>query len=92
MELEPGAQVDNMSVVVDGKELKAEILDVEKAKKVFTDIVKNGGSPALLEYFGSQLIQTQVPRIAPNSTITVKLTYTTVLKKRGGLIRLQTES
>ncbi len=46
MELEPGAQVDNMTVLVDGKEMKAEILDVEKAKKVFTDIVKNGGSPA----------------------------------------------
>ena len=89
MELEPGAQIDNMSVLVDGKEMKAEILDVEKAKKIFTDIVKNGGSPALLEYYGSQLIQTQVPRIAPGGTITVKLTYTTVLKQRGGLIRLQ---
>jgi len=89
MELEPGAQVDNMSVLVDGKEMKAEILDVEKAKKVFTDIVKNGGSPALLEYYGNQLIQTQVPRIAPGSTVKVLLTYTTVLKKRGGLVRLQ---
>ena len=47
MELEPGAQIDNMSVLVDGKEMKAEILDVEKAKQIFTDIVKNGGSPAL---------------------------------------------
>jgi Ca-activated chloride channel family protein len=89
MELEPGAQVDNMSVLIDGKEMKAEILDVDKAKQVFTDIVKNGGSPALLEYFGSQLIQTQVPRIAAGGMVTVKLTYTTVLKKRGGLIRLQ---
>ena len=62
MELEPGAQVDNMSVLVDGKEMKAEVLDVEKANKVFTEIVKNGGSPALLEYFGNQLIQTQVPK------------------------------
>ena len=89
MELEPGAQVDNMTVLVDGKEMKAEILDVDKAKKVFTDIVKNGGSPALLEYYGNQLIQTQVPRIAPGSTVKVKLTYTTVLKKRGGLVRIQ---
>ena len=89
MELEPGAQVDDMSVWIDGKETKAEILDVEKAKQVFNDIVKNGGSPALLEYYGNQLIQTQVPRVAPNGTVTVKLTYTTVLKKRGGLVRLQ---
>ena len=89
MELEPGAQVDNMSVLVDGKEMRAEILDVEKAKKVFNDIVKKGGSPALLEYYGNQLIQTHVPRISPGGTVTVKLTYTTLLKKRGGLIRLQ---
>ncbi|HUG90683.1 MAG TPA: VIT domain-containing protein [Planctomycetaceae bacterium] len=89
MELEPGAQVDNMSVLVDGKEMPAEILDVEKAREVFQDIVKNGGSPALLEYYGNQLIQTQVPRVAPNGTVTVKLTYTTVVKSRGGLVRMQ---
>jgi Ca-activated chloride channel family protein len=89
MELEPGAQVDNTSVLVDGKEMKAEILDVKKANKVFTDMVKQGGSPALLEYFGNQLIQTQIPRIKPNGTVTVKLTYTTVLQSKGGLVRLQ---
>src|SRR5689334_20325797 len=75
MELEPGAQVDDMSVLVNGKEMKAEILDVEKAKTVFNDIVKNGGSPALLEYYGNQLIQTQVPKIDPNGTVQVKLKY-----------------
>ena len=89
MELEPGCQVDNMSVLVDGKEMKAEILDVDKAKKVFTDIVRQGGSPALLEYYGNQLIQTQVPKIKPQGTVTVKLTYTTVMKKKGDVYRLQ---
>jgi Ca-activated chloride channel family protein len=89
MELEPGAQIDDMSVLIDGKEMKAEILSVEKANQVFQEMIKNGGSPALLEYYGNQLIQTQVPRIAPNGTVTVKLTYTTVLKKKGGLVRLQ---
>ncbi|HUG93138.1 MAG TPA: VIT and VWA domain-containing protein [Planctomycetaceae bacterium] len=89
MELEPGSQVDNMSVLVDGKEARAEILDVERANQVFTEMVRNGASPALLEYFGNQLIQTQVPRIAASGTVTVKLQYTTVLANRGGLVRLQ---
>jgi len=89
MELEPGAQVDNMSVTVDGKEMHAEVLDVEKAKKVFQDIVRRGGSPALLEFYGSQLIRTKVPRVPAGGTVTVKLTYTTVLPRRGGLVRLQ---
>ena len=89
MELEPGAQVDNMTVTVDGKKMKAEILGVKRANKVFADIVKQGGSPALLEFYGSQLIQTKIPRIKPGGTVTVKLRYTTVLKKRGGAVRLQ---
>lgn len=89
LEIEPGAHVDDMSVLVDGKEMKAEILDEAKAKEVFNDIVKNGGSPALLEYYGNQLIQTQVPRIAAGGTVTVKFTYTTVLQQRDGVVRLQ---
>ncbi len=89
MELEPGARVDNMAVVVNGVSAQAEILDVEKANKVFAEIIKEGGSPALLEYYGNQLIQTKVPKVAAGETITVKLKYTTVLKKRGGLVRLQ---
>lgn len=89
MELEPGTQVNNMSVLVDGKEMKAEILGVTKANQVFQEIVRKGGSPALLEYYGNQLIQTKIPRVEPGKTVMVKLTYTTVLKKRGDLIRLQ---
>ncbi len=89
MELEPGAHVEDMRVEVDGKEMVAEILDVDKAKGVFNDMVAKGGSPALLEYYGNQLIQTQIPRIAANGTVNVKLTYTTVLDNRDGLVRLQ---
>ncbi len=89
MELEPGTQVNQMSVLVDGKEMQAEILDVEKANQVFQEIVQKGGSPALLEYYGNQLIQTKIPRVEAGKTVMVKLTYTTVLKKHGNLIRLQ---
>jgi Ca-activated chloride channel family protein len=89
MELEPGSQVDDMSVTVNGHEARAEILGVEKANEVFAQIVQEGGSPALLEYYGNQLIRTQVPKVAAGETITVKLQYTTVLKKQGDVVRLQ---
>lgn len=89
MEVEPGAQVDNMSLTVDGKESHGELLGKEQANKVFTEILQKGGSPALLEFFGNQLIRTQVPRIAPNGIVTVKLQYTTVLKADGGVVRMQ---
>ncbi|HUG17399.1 MAG TPA: VIT and VWA domain-containing protein, partial [Planctomycetaceae bacterium] len=89
MELEPGPFVEKMTVTVDGKTMEAEILDVKKANEVFQDIVRRGGSPALLEYYGNQLIRTKVPRINPGGTVRVKLTYTTVLKPQNGLVRLQ---
>ena len=89
MELEPGARVSNMSVVVNGKESRAEILDVKKANQVFTEIVKENGSPALLEYYGNQLIQTKIPKIDPRGTVTVKLQYTMLLDKKADLVRLQ---
>src|SRR6266480_6720485 len=89
MELEPGAHVDNMRVDVNGKVMEAEILDVKKANEIFNDIVKRGGSPALLEYYGNQLIRTKVPQIPANGLVKVKLQYTTVLENRGGLVRMQ---
>ena len=89
MELEPGARIDNMVVVVNGKTTQGEILDVKKANDVFAQMVKEGGAPALLEYYGNQLIQTRIPRIEPRGTVNVQLKYTTVLKRKGGLIRLQ---
>lgn len=89
MELEPGAQIDNMVVVVNGKETRGEILGVKRANQVFAQMVKEGGSPALLEYYGNQLIQTRIPRIDPNGTVNVKLKYTMVLKQKGGIVRLQ---
>ncbi|MDP7034752.1 MAG: VIT and VWA domain-containing protein [Planctomycetota bacterium] len=88
MEVEPGAQVDNMKLSIGGKEIHAEILDQKKANQVFLDMVKRGGSPALLEFYGNQLIRSKVPRIPAGGTVTVHLQYTTVLKSRDGLVRI----
>lgn len=88
MEVEPGAQVDKMSLKIGDKVVNGEILDRGKANQVFTDIVRQGGSPALLEYYGNKLIRTQIPSIPPRGTVTVYLQYTTLLQKRDGLVRI----
>lgn len=88
LELEAGAQIDQLAVTIDGDEHTAEILSVEEANKVFTEIVTKGGSPALLEYYGNQLIRTKLPRVPAGQTVTVKLRYTMLLKKSGDLYRI----
>ncbi|QDT37330.1 VIT and vWA domain-containing protein [Stratiformator vulcanicus] len=89
MELEPGSQVDALTVSVDGSKTTAEILPVEEANEVFKNIVKEGGSPALLEYFGNQLIRTKLPNIPAGQVVTVDLRYTTVLKRHGDFLRVR---
>ena len=88
MELEPGAQIDGLSVSVDGTENTADVLTVDEANKVFTKIVSEGGTPALLEYYGNQLIRTKLPRVGAGKTVVVKLRYTMPLKKAGDLYRI----
>ncbi len=89
MEVEPGAQVDNLKLKLGDQEVQADILDAEKAKKVFQEIVAKGGSPALLEFYGNGLIKADVPKIPPGGTVTAVLRYTTIVKGDNGLYRLQ---
>ncbi len=89
MEVEPGAQVDNMKLRIGDHEVQADILDVEKAKKVFQEIIAKGGSPALLEFYGKGLIRAQVPKIPPMGKVTAVLQYTTILKSENGLFQLR---
>jgi Ca-activated chloride channel family protein len=89
MEVEPDAQIDGLSVVVNGTVSPAELLGADKAREVFSEIVNEDGDTSLLEFYGSKLIRTRLARIAPNGVVKVKLRYTTVLKKRDDLVRLQ---
>lgn len=90
MEIEPGAQVDNLKMIVNGKEVEGEILDSKKAQQIYMSIVQKKKDPALLEYFGSSLIRCRVFPILPKSNIEVKVKFTKVLKNDGGLIKLTT--
>jgi len=89
MEFEAGAQIDKLTLKLDGKEVEAEMLDAEKAKKVFQEIVAKGGSTALLEFYGSGLIRAEVPKIPPQGTVTAVLRYTQIVKNDNGVYRMQ---
>ncbi len=89
MEVEPGAQIDKMTLQMEGKVIEGEILDVDTANRVFQEILARGGSPALLEFYGNGLVRAQVPRIPPMGTVTAILRYTTYLKSENGLFRMR---
>jgi Ca-activated chloride channel family protein len=73
--------IQNFVLLVDGKELPGELMDKEKARRLFEEIVRSKRDPALLEYMGVGLIKTSVFPIPPGADRTVTMRYTRVLKR-----------
>lgn len=81
-----GASIDHFSMFINGKETEGELLDAEKARKIYEDIVRKMQDPALLEYYNNALFRVRIFPIQPRSEQRVKLTYTQTLSKENGTI------
>jgi Ca-activated chloride channel family protein len=81
--------VREFTMTVNGHELKGELLDAERARGVYEDIVRQMKDPALLEYVGMQMLKCRVYPIGPDSDVTVRLTYAHLVPIDGGLHRLE---
>lgn len=73
--------IDQLSLMVDGKELEGKLLTKEEARRRYEAIVRSNRDPALLEWIGSGLFQTSVFPIPAGATRTVTLHYHQLLKK-----------
>ncbi len=50
--LPKGAHIDQFTMEIDGRQVQAELLSAEKARRIYEDIVRKLRDPALLEYCG----------------------------------------
>ena len=76
-----GAVMDRFAMEIDGKEMDAELLDAEKARSIYEEIVRKSRDPALMEYAGQGLFRVRIFPIEPRSDKRVTLKYTQVLKR-----------
>lgn len=90
MDLEPDQKVDRLKVKIAGKETEAEILDQEKARKIYEEIVRKKKDPALLEYFGYKLLRVRLFPIPPQSDFEVEIETIESLRIQDGVVRVQT--
>ncbi len=81
-----GAVINRFSMFINGKETEAELLDAKKAKKIYTDIVREMKDPALLEYSGKRMFKVRIFPIEPMSEKRIKISYSEVLNKEGKTI------
>jgi len=77
--------VQRFSMFMDGKEVKGELLDRDKAAKIYQDIVNKNRDPALLEYMGTRMYRARVFPIPAQSEVRIKLEYSQTIETVGGL-------
>jgi len=81
------ATVREFTLWVDGEPIKGEVLDAEKARQTYQEIVHSLRDPALLEYMGRGALQASIFPIPPKSERRIQLEYSQVLTAEEGLVR-----
>jgi Ca-activated chloride channel family protein len=81
-----GAKIDSFAMDIDGTLTEAELLDAEKARKIYEDIVRRMKDPALLEYAGQDLFKVRIFPLEARKEKRVKLKYTQLMASDGGLV------
>ena len=79
-----GAQIDKFAMDIGGKQVEAELLPADKARRIYEDIVRKLKDPALLEYAGRDVFKVRIFPIEPNSRKRITLSYTQLLKADDG--------
>lgn len=81
-----GAQLNKFTMEIDGRQVEAELLPADKARRIYEDIVRQMKDPALLEYAGQDTFKARIFPIEPRANKRITLSYTQVLKSDNGLV------
>lgn len=85
----PAMTIQDFSLTVNGKKMHAELLDSDKAKKLYEKLISRWIDPALAQYAGASFIRLNVFPFAPHETHTVELEFRTHITREDGMYRLE---
>src|SRR5271155_1160180 len=71
---------------VNGKKVKGEMVKADKARAIYTDIVRRMQDPGLLEYMGNNLLRLRVFPVPAHGDQKVAVSFTSVNNLDAGLI------
>jgi Ca-activated chloride channel family protein len=77
--------IEQMTLLVDGREYPARLLGAEEARRTYEEIVRKNRDPALLEWIGTGMFRTNVFPVPAGATRTVSLRYAQLCRKADGL-------
>lgn len=82
-----GATVSDFAMFIDGKRQAAELMDKDKARNIYEDIVRRKQDPALLEYIGSNLFKARVYPVPARGEKQIQLEYQQVLAQDSKIVK-----
>jgi Ca-activated chloride channel family protein len=77
--------IDQLTLLVDGKEFPAKLLNAQEARSQYEAIVRKNQDPALLEWMGTGMFKTSVFPVPPGAERKVTLRYSQLCRKLDGL-------
>jgi Ca-activated chloride channel homolog len=86
MPLPPEVVVQQMTFLVDGQEIAGQLFTAEEARRIYQGYLQRGQDPALIQWLGSGLLQTNVFPIPPGAERTVQLSLVQLPRRTGGMI------
>jgi Ca-activated chloride channel family protein len=86
--LPPQAVVTDFALYVNGKRMGGELVEKEKARGLYEDIVRHLKDPGLLENMGGNLFRVSVFPVPRHGEQKIELTYSQTLDFESGLYRL----
>lgn len=83
------AAISNFAIVTDIMEIEGQVMDREEARELFTEYLRRGVDPALLEYFGNNLFRAKIFPIGSGEKVDFKIDYEHVMPVTGGLFKFE---
>ena len=81
------AAISEFSMYIGEKKIEGEILDADKARQIYEDIVRRLKDPALLEYIGRNMFRARVYPIPSRGEKRIQIAYSEILKSERDLVR-----
>jgi Ca-activated chloride channel family protein len=82
-----GATIIDFSMTINGKLMRGELLEKQRARTIYEGIVRQAKDPGLLEHVGSNIFRVRVFPILPRSEQKIELTYLERVNYDSGLCR-----
>ncbi|HOE63860.1 MAG TPA: VIT domain-containing protein [Candidatus Sumerlaeota bacterium] len=81
------AAISDFALYMDGLKVSGDVLEKDKARRIYEDIVRRMKDPGLLEYIGRNMFQARIYPIPAKGERRIELTYHQTLKSDSGVIQ-----